>query len=120
MPTPNHAALVDHAAQCADIANFWFLGVAGSVTATGFFVDAQGRRTGGSFSTTIPVANGSNDPVRIASVPADAVGAIVRLSGATHFDLSQDAFGTDFKTNYARYPQYASGVNVALGRVQVA
>lgn len=120
MPQPSPSSgVVDVAAECADVSAFWFLGSAGTVTATGFFVDRQGRRTGAAFSTSVPLANGSNDPVRLAAVPDDAVGAIARFSGPVLFDLAKDAFGADFKTNYARYPQYPVSTNVAIGRVNL-
>ncbi|MCW5941702.1 MAG: hypothetical protein KIS66_05695 [Fimbriimonadaceae bacterium] len=120
MPQPSPSSgVVDVAAECADVAAYWFLGAAGTATATGFFVDRQGRRTGVAFSTSVPQANGSNDPVRLGTIPDDAVGAIVRFTGAVLFDITKDALAADFKTNYARYPQYPASTNVAVGRVNL-
>lgn len=122
------SSIVDVAAQVASIDEFWFLGAAGAVTITGFFVDAIGRRTGVSFSTPILAGSGTADPKQIVhagstgqtTIPADAVGAVVDISADVHFDLFAQAaggFSTDFETNYARFPQIAAGNKIALARV---
>lgn len=117
--TKNDAHLVTSEAEVASVGCWWFLGVSGAVTAIGFFLNAQGLRTGSAFSTSIPQGNGTNDPVALStSIPADAVGAVVRFSGEVYFDVSGgSAFSTDFETNYARYPRYAGSANIAVGRV---
>ncbi len=114
----NHANLVTLEAEVASVDCWWFLGVSGAVTATGFFVNRQGLRTGNAFSTSIAQGNGTNDPVQLStSIPSDAVGAVVRFNGDVYFDVSGgSAFSTDFESNYARYPRYGAGANVAVGR----
>lgn len=82
---------------------YWFLGVTTAVTAKGYFVDANQRRTGNSFSTTIPAGTGTQDPVQIATAPAAAVGVIFSLSGEVHIDIAEAA-SSDFETNYVNYP----------------
>ncbi len=108
-------------AEAASIARYWFLGVSGSVTVTGYFLTATGLRTGLSFSTTIPAGNGTNDAVRLIATdfPTDAVGAIVRFSGNAAFDLNSGT-SDDFEDNYANYPYFGtSSGNCALGDVAV-
>ncbi len=106
--------------ESAILGQYWFLGVSGSTTITGFFIDVHNLRTGNAISTTVPQANGTNDAVQIATtIPADAVGAILRFSGNTAFDLN-DGTSDNFEDNAATlYPVFGSGVNVALGEVAV-
>jgi hypothetical protein len=110
---------VNVGAEVPKASNYWFLGVAGPVTATGFFLNSYGVRTGGAFSTAVPVGNGTSVPVRLsASPPADAVGAVVRFSGAVYFDIVGAAGASDdFKANYGRYPQYGASENKLVGQV---
>lgn len=97
---------------------YWFLGVSGSVTCTGYWLNIQGERTGNSFSTTINAASG-NDPLRAAlDPPANAVGAVVSFTGAVYYDIHRGGkFDGDFKANYARYGQLHGSEIVPIGRV---
>ena len=108
----------------AVVAHHWFLGLNGSVTATGTFVDATNNQVGASFSTTIPQGNGTNSPVTLAgsgSIPKDAVGAWVVFSGPVYYQITDGqgegpGFTADFKTNYANYAVAVGGLR-GVGRV---
>ena len=83
--------MIDVSVQVCDLNNYWFLGVGGTITIIGFFVDMFQRRTGNSFSLSVNVANGTNLPVSFASVsggiPADASptqSASIAITGATN------------------------------------
>lgn len=99
--------VVDVTIRPADVNAYWLLGVSGTVTATGFFIDKHHNRIGDAFSTSIPQADGESDPVRIAaSIPDNAVGACLRLSGDVYFDLNgSPSAADDFKSNYGLYPK---------------
>lgn len=104
--------------------DYWFLGVSGTVVVTGFFVGADGRQVGDSFSTTLNAVAGN--PLQLSTaIPLGAYGAIVRFAGDVHFQTwtipegSGATYSADFKTNYARYPKYPGSTNVPIGRVSV-
>jgi len=111
-------------ADCPDINHYKLLGNGGAATLTGFFVTRSGRQTGIAISRTIPVGNGSNDPVTIgATIPADAVGFIGNLSSAVKwslYDATDDtAIAADFKANYANYPNLGAADSLRFGAVAV-
>ena len=132
-PTAN---IVDIASTVADLDHYYFLGVSGIVTMTGYFVDVNGdraRKADGTlslaFTGSVPVANpGSADGVTFAAIAGlsgkvsancpSACGWIGTLSGAVYFDIQgSGAADSDFKTNPSRYPQLTAGNLKTLSRV---
>lgn len=117
MATNPASTIVDVTCMAADIGSYFFLGASAGQTIKGFYVDKFGKRTGNSFSLSINQANGSNDALSLPSIPADAIGAVVRFSGQTYVDLTT-ATSDDFEDNYANYPYYLdTDGNVFIGRV---
>lgn len=133
-------SIVDVGVPVADIAQYWFLGVAGAVTVTGILLDVNGKRaniiTGTvtytpapAFSAVIPAASaGVTDGVNLATImgltgtlPAnypDAGGVIINLSGDVYVDIQGAvAASSDFKTNPTRYPILSAGNGIKLSRV---
>lgn len=129
-------SIQDIAAQVAPMEAYRFLGVSGAVTMTGFFVNGYNTMVGIAWSITIPVANGSNDPVGFSlaltgatsgvttfnggNIDNDIVGWVGTLSGAVYLSLgTSTAQLADFKSAYSThgYPQKAAGTLVTLGRV---
>ncbi len=117
---PQTSTIVAVTSESAVLSRYWFLGVSAGTTITGFFIDKLNLRVGNSFSVSVPQGTGSNNQVQLAtSFPDGAVGAIVRFSGNTAFDLNSSA-SADFKANAATtYPIFTNNVNVALGDVAV-
>jgi hypothetical protein len=127
--------IIDIAAKVSDLDAYWFLAVAAATTMTGYFVDANGHRSrkpDGSlcpaFTVTVPTAGGGTDPVTFATLAGltgtlaanypGAVGWVGTLSAAVYFDIQDTgAISSDFKTNFARYPQLTSGNLKTLARV---
>lgn len=122
--------------KCPAIQSYWLLGDAGAVTLKGIFVCKDGRQVGPAVNTSIPLGDGTNNPVQIAtSFPAvsDAqrvpVGFIGNLSGAARvaiYDATDSttasgasAVSADFKSNYANYPLLAAGNGIVFGSVAV-
>jgi hypothetical protein len=111
--------------ECPRVDAYWLLGDAGSVTIKGFFVRRDGRQTGLSVSTTVPVGDTSNNPVQIASTfPEDAVGFIGNTSGGLRMGLNMGATAdaalfNDLKANSANYPLIAGGNALNFGSVAV-
>lgn len=90
------------------LSSLYLLGVSASPTASGYFVDLNGNQVGTSFSGTILLGNGTNNPQTLAglygtSIPAGAIGVYLHLGGNIYWAVSTSS--TDFKANYARYPQ---------------
>jgi hypothetical protein len=120
----------DVVAQAANLANFSFLGVNGSVTMKGIWVRAQGMDSEDGFTLTIPLANGSNNPVRFSDVSGfdssafnsganSIIGAIVDISGPIYFDDNNSSIA-NLKTGYAtKFPPIQKGT-YAFGRVSKA
>jgi hypothetical protein len=136
MSTKNPAGnIIDVAAKVSDLDAYYFLGVSGAVTMTGFFVDANGhraRKADGSlsvaFSGSIPQGSGGSDGVTFASIAGlsgslaancpNAVGWIGTLSGAVYMDIQDSGTPSgDFKSNASRYPQLSSSNLKTLARV---
>jgi hypothetical protein len=128
--------IIDIGSTVSDLDHYYFLGVSGAVTMTGFFVDVNGdraRKADGtlspSFTGTIPAANpGVTDGVSFATVAVlagktaanypSACGWIGTLSGAVYFDIqSSGVADADFKTNPTRYAQISAGNLKTLSRV---
>ncbi len=104
--TPN-PVLTNVGGKIAQIENYRFLGVAGSVTVKGIFVDLIGNQTGVSVSTTITIGDASHDPQKLAAtIPSDAAGFRGTSSAALYQCFCPDSDATtiaDFKANYANY-----------------
>lgn len=81
-----------------------------ALTLRGFYVDVAGNQLGNVWSLSVPVGNGSNDPVGLPSVPSGAVDARLRVDAAADLVAYYSACGpdggdfADFKANYANYP----------------
>lgn len=109
--------LVSRTPQSAPLSAYRFSGVSGSVTLTGYYVDATGVQTGKSITLTIPQANSATDPVGFASatylappggeapIPDDAVGFVGRLSGDVYCATcgGKATETADFKAQFAGY-----------------
>ena len=101
--------VTDSGARIAPLDSICFLGRLSTVTITGCFVNSEGVRTGTYFTYTIPLGDGTNNPVTFATIyaatlPADAVGARVFLSSSVYWDAmpwTETVSTSDFKTNYA-------------------
>jgi len=100
--------LVDITARPPALNSYRFLGYDGAETLKGFYVDIDGYQCSIVFTLTVPLGNGSNDPVGFAdalAIPNNAVGVKGILSG----DLYVSQCGTDadllddFKDNYGNY-----------------
>lgn len=127
----NPSDLIDVGAEVAPLGDYWFLGVAGAVTATGIIVDMHGARVDGSlgFTATIPAASaGVTDGVDVATLLGltaqtlytsfpNAAGIILNLSGNVYVDIHLGTAPADFKANPSRYPVINSGNGIKLGRV---
>ena len=119
------ASAVSVSAEVPAIEWYYLLGDAGAVTAKGYFVRSDGKQTGASVNTAIPLADGVNNPVQLAtSIPTDAVGFIGNLSGGVRWGLNYGATNdaalfADLKANYANYPLVAAGNSLSFGAVAV-
>lgn len=107
------SSVVDVGVQTRPIDAIRFLSPSGTLTLKGYYVDWLGYQTGVSFSLSIPVGNGSNDPVGFETalaMPADAVGVVGILSGDAYITYcgTKTAELADFKANYANYPKAIS------------
>lgn len=108
--------IVDDLASRPGPEAYWFLGVSGTATITGFFVGADGSRVGNSFSLSVNQA-GSGVPVTFANVPPGAVGAKIYPSAAVYYDIKPgSAYDADFNANYANYPRFAATTVFDIGR----
>jgi hypothetical protein len=132
-PTAN---IIDIGSTISDLDHYYFLGVSGAVTMTGYFIDVNGdraRKADGtlspSFTGTVPAAvAGVVDGVSFATVAGltgkvsanlpGACGWIGTLSGAVYFDIQgTGASDADFKAVPARYAQLSAGSLKTLSRV---
>ena len=101
------------------LSDYLFLGVGGAVVVTGIFKNEYGTQVGVGFTYSVPQANGTNNPVTLATMYAAALPStaeqmdlMVAASGAIYYATSTDATVTaDFKANYAKYPQLLDDFN---------
>jgi hypothetical protein len=130
MSKSNASNIIFVSNECPDIAHYWLLGDAGSVTVKGIFINRFGKQTGAAISTTAPFGDTINNPVQIAvAIPGDAVGFIGNTSGNLRMALySVNDFtdasnavtvASDFKANFAKYPLVATGNSLTFGSVAV-
>lgn len=110
--------IVDIGGGAPALSWYWFLGQGGAATVSGFYVDINGNQVGNSFSLSVSVADGSNNPVQLTSIPTEAVGALIRITtNAVYYSIwNGESFLPDFETNYANYPQMAVTGNSGIGR----
>lgn len=116
---PASNGVTDITSQTADISYYWFLADQAGTTVEGFFIDKYQKRIGASFSTNLTTATGMAPGTQLAAtIPGDAIGAIVRFSGKTYFDLNTAA-DLDFTVHAtANYPFFGtSDGNVPISRV---
>lgn len=91
-----------------------FVGVGAAATLVGFYADEEGRRTGASFTITVP---GSGASVGLPSPNADAVGAVVMATSGTVAYSPGDGDG-DLRAHAERYPSFGTADGcVRIGRV---
>lgn len=138
MPRKLAEKVIDVTAETAKLSAYWFLGVNGAVTATGFIVDGHGERLGNSFTATIPVASaGVTDGVDIAFLLSgtntgcvtgklyttfpDAQGILINFNNPVWVDIQgTEVPGADFKahpTQYATFVATTGGASLPLGRI---
>jgi len=97
-----------------------FLAVSTSGTITGFYTSGEHVvQNGVAFSLAVPVANGTNDPVVLPSVPSDAMGAVLFVPVNLYWGLcnGDTSLLADLKTNYAMYPKILADPEfITIGR----
>lgn len=110
--------------ECPRIDAYWLLGDASSVTVKGIFVRRDGKQTGIAISTTVPIGDGTINPVQLGAIPEDAVGFIGNTSGGLRMGLNlgpvvDTALFNDLKANFANYPLVTAGNALNFGSVAV-
>ena len=122
MPDSDVSSMIHVTSKIAPVEYYRFLGDAGSVTLTGFFVTRDGRQTGNSITLTVPLGNGTNDSITLGTIPTDACGFVGNSSAGLRFQIcaTNDAsLIADFKANYARYPLLVATNTLSIGSVAV-
>ena len=102
------------------LTDYLFLGVGGAVTVTGIFKNEYGTQVGVGFTYSVPQANGTNNPVTLATMygaalpsTAEQMDLMVAASGAVYYSAGAADAGitADFKANYAKYPTLIDDFN---------
>lgn len=116
MPNPA-GSIVDTIAECPPLGSYRFLSTSGTLTVTGFFVNALGNQTGSSFSGTVNTSEAETwADISAAALPDDAIGFRGSFSVAAYYAL--DPTGeTDFEANPTNYPRIPASSDVRIGRV---
>lgn len=116
--------IVDNGSGVPVVANLFLLGKGGAATFTGVWTDIHGNAISKSFSVSIPVADGTNAPIRLTDksaveVPDDAAGVEGRLDAACYFvfvEPTRPEIVADFQANYSRYREVAAFTSGGFGR----
>jgi hypothetical protein len=100
------------------LTNYRFLGVSGATTIKGVYVNELGVQVGAAFSLTVPLGNGTNDPVGFASIPPGAYGVKANVAADIYVGMGREGGQvSDLKANYANYPIQATGYGISFGRI---